>query len=79
MIRGMAASLVNRPAMIKAAQKNSAKMTAAIEVGPPSPKGSAKPEDFEAKLTNFWYPCGIISAPSETRNSSSAMETEVSE
>lgn len=79
MISGMQAKRVRKPTKIKAAQKNSAKMTSDMEVTEPILNGSVKVSARDANLVNLAYPCGIIKAPSPIRNIKVAMVNEAAE
>lgn len=70
---GMVASLVNRPRMINAAQKNSAKMTSDKEAVEPTSKGSAKLLALAEKVWSLGKPCCImINEPAPNRRRSRA-------
>jgi len=56
MINGIQASLVKRPSIINAAQKNSAKIASDKDALEPIPKGSAKRPAFSEKCINLSNP-----------------------
>ena len=74
MISGMAARRVNKPSIINAAQKNSAKTINANEVVEPIWKGSEKREALSEKCTSLSKPWFTnIREPAPKRNSSVAI------